>query len=237
MPLLYFILPQVFRRKVVRNQKTNSSGHGPIFWNLKRRNQCHIDFGRGSTGSYRLQQRMRVVVILSLAAIAVASATPPVNRGLAFSTLPRIPPRVVFSRPGVCSMSAEPTNELPAPVQELCNSAIQFCFHAYSAARLQVQSLAQNEAKPGVDFPKWERMTKGQSLADGWYRHDQAMLSMMIMSPEAKAMKENAERAAYLRERLRRRMQRTKAALSNLSQLKGAGEQFFDEEATASFSV
>ena len=63
------------------------------------------------------------------------------------------------------------------------------------------------------------------------------MLSMMIMSPEAKAMKENAERAAYLRERLRRRMQRSKAALSNLSQLKGAGEQFFDEEATASFSV
>ena len=50
-----------------------------------------------------------------------------------------------------------------------------------------------------------ENVVPDAERAEQWKRHDSAMLSLMIFSPEAKNMKLNAERADKLRARVRQR--------------------------------
>jgi hypothetical protein len=120
-------------------------------------------------------------------------------------------------------------NEGVKPAQGLANKAIQSFFHAYSTILLQVQSLFRGAENPeGVGFPEWESMSKGPALAAGWKRHDQAVMDAMALTPESQALNQNAQRKAYLRERLRRRLGRSQDSPAD-------GGDFYTGE--ASFSV
>ena len=115
------------------------------------------------------------------------------------------------------------------PAEEAANTAIQSFFHAYSTVLLQVQSLFRGAENPeGVGFPEWESMSKGPALAAGWKRHDQAVMDAMALTPESQALNQNAQRKAYLRERLRRRLGRSQDSPAD-------GGDFYTGE--ASFSV
>ena len=52
----------------------------------------------------------------------------------------------------------------------------------------------------------WDLMSKGPDLAEGWLRHDNAVLSMLIFMPGAHLARQNLEKKAFLREGLRRRL-------------------------------
>ena len=91
------------------------------------------------------------------------------------------------------------------------DAAIHSAFHAYSLLLKQIPE----DIAPRISA--WDLVSKGPKLAQGWMRHDDAILRMMIILPEAQLFRQNAERKANLRLRMRQRLERTKSKLRDLT--------------------
>jgi hypothetical protein len=69
-----------------------------------------------------------------------------------------------------------------------------------------------------------------EPLSQGWKRHDSAVLGLMVFSPEAQLLKENAARAASLRSKMRKRIRRTRSQLADMTATLVRGVEGYDQD-------